>query len=57
VSITKYVKLTPDLIAGFVGSVLAPHFDNATAIPKFHHELWEFCCSNDRFVAIAAPRG
>lgn len=50
------MKVTSDIVAGFVGSVLAPKFDNATAIPEFHHEMWDLCCSNEKFVAIAAPR-
>lgn len=26
-------------------------------IPKFHEEMWDLCCSDSKFVAIAAPRG
>ncbi len=48
--------LTEDVVYGFVGSVLASRFDGATTIPNFHRELWKFCCSPDRRVAIAAPR-
>jgi predicted phage terminase large subunit-like protein len=51
------VKLSKDIIAGFVGSVLAKRFDGATASPQFHHELWEYACSVHPYVAIAAPRG
>ncbi len=51
------MKLTADVVAGLVGSVLAKRFDGATASPDFHHELWEYACSKHRFVAIAAPRG
>lgn len=49
--------LTAGLIEGFVGSVLAKKFDDATAIPQFHKELWELACSPNQYVAIAAPRG
>lgn len=49
--------LTAALIEGFVGSVLAKKFDDATAIPQFHKELWELACSPSQYVAIAAPRG
>src|SRR5882672_966567 len=51
------MKLTPEIIGGFVGSVLAPRFESATATPQFHHELWELACSDAPYVAIAAPRG
>lgn len=50
------MKITSEIVAGFVGSVLAPTFDQATATPDFHHELWDLCCSNEKYVAIAAPR-
>lgn len=49
--------LSVDLIAGFVGSVLASRFDDSVASPPFHRELWEMACSKNRYVAIAAPRG
>lgn len=51
------MKLTSTLIQGFVGSVLAHRFDNATTSPPFHLELWEYACSPHKNVAIAAPRG
>jgi hypothetical protein len=51
------VKLTADIIKGFVGSCLVKRFDGASQIPKFHEEMWDLCTSNNRFVAIAAPRG
>lgn len=49
--------LTAGLIEGFVGSVLAKKFDEATAIPEFHRELWQEATSPYQYVAIAAPRG
>jgi predicted phage terminase large subunit-like protein len=51
------MKVSRDVIAGFVGSLLAPHFEDSCASPDFHHEVWDLCCSENRFVAIAAPRG
>lgn len=51
------IKLTAEVIEGFVGSVLANRYDSATAIPEFHKELWQLACSDNKFVAIAAPRG
>ena len=51
------MKLTKDVLSGFVGSVLAGQFDGQAATPDFHKECWELCCSNEKYVAIAAPRG
>jgi predicted phage terminase large subunit-like protein len=51
------VKVTPDLIQGFVSSILSQGFDGAADSPDFHRDVWELCCSNHRFVAVAAPRG
>lgn len=51
------MKVTAATVAGFVGSVLAPTFDDSCASPDFHHEVWDLCCSDQKFVAIAAPRG
>jgi predicted phage terminase large subunit-like protein len=51
------MQLTADVIAGFVGGVLAGRFDGQAASPDFHKECWELCCSDEKFVAIAAPRG
>lgn len=49
--------LTADTIAGFVGGVLGSRFDGRAASPAFHKECWELCCSKEKYVAIAAPRG
>ena len=51
------VKLTAQVIEGFVGSCLLKGFDGSSKIPEFHKEMWEMCCSSSPFVAIAAPRG
>jgi predicted phage terminase large subunit-like protein len=51
------MTLTPEVIEGFVKSVLIKHFDDPSPIPDFHKELWELCCSDHPLVAIAAPRG
>lgn len=51
------VKLTTDVIKGFVGSCLVKRFDGASQIPAFHEEMWDLCCSDNKFVALAAPRG
>ena len=49
--------INAEVVAGFVGSILAPTFEDSCASPPFHKEMWELCCSPNRFVAIAAPRG
>jgi hypothetical protein len=51
------MRITSDVVAGFVGSVLASRFDGQAASPPFHKECWELCCSQEKYVAIAAPRG
>lgn len=51
------MKVNPTLIQGFVSSILSQGFDGAVESPEFHREAWEYCCSNHRYVAIAAPRG
>lgn len=51
------MKIDSDVVYGFVGSCLANRFDSPQPIPKFHKELWELCCSDDKRVAVAAPRG
>ena len=51
------MKLTSDIVEGFVGSILSKRFDDAVATPQFHKELWELACSEHPFVAVAAPRG
>jgi predicted phage terminase large subunit-like protein len=51
------MKLDAEVIEGFVGSVLIRKFNSPTAIPECHREWWNLCCSDTRFVAIAAPRG
>ena len=51
------VKLSAQIIEGFVSSCLVRGFDGASKIPQFHKEMWEMCCTDNKFVAIAAPRG
>lgn len=51
------MKLTGNVVAGFAGSVLAPKFQGRTTTPPCHTEWWDLCCSDSKFVAIAAPRG
>ena len=51
------MKLTKEVLEGFSGSCLASYFDNASGFAECHREWWELCCSDERYVAIAAPRG
>jgi predicted phage terminase large subunit-like protein len=51
------MKLNRDIIAGFVGGILSSRFDGQSASPEFHKECWELCTSEEKFVAICAPRG
>jgi len=50
------VKLTKELIYGFSGSCLVQRFDGSLKTPECHHEWWDLCTSNYKYVAIAAPR-
>lgn len=54
---TQEIKLTKELIYGFVNTLLAHKFDQRTATPDFHLELWELMCQEEERVAVAAPRG
>lgn len=51
------MKLTAAAVEGFVTSILKKHFQDAAETPQCHREWWQMCCSDRKFVAIAAPRG
>lgn len=51
------MALNAETIEGFVKSLLLSNFDDPCEIPDCHREWWEACCSPNKFVAIAAPRG
>lgn len=51
------MKIEPGMIAGVVNGFLKKHFSGAAETPQCHHEWWDMCCSDSKFVAIAAPRG
>lgn len=53
---TQEIELTADLIHGFVGSCLVKRFDGSLKTPEFHHILWEYFTSKNKYVAVAAPR-
>lgn len=49
-------RLNASVLEGFVNTVLRKHFDDPSATPDFHREIWELVTSNHKQVAIAAPR-
>ena len=49
-------KLNAEVMEGFVNSVLRKNFDKPAPTPQFHKEIWELVTSNNKQVAIAAPR-
>lgn len=53
----EYPKLTKEIIEGFATSCLTKYYDEASQFADFHREWWDLCCSDDKFVAICAPRG
>jgi len=51
------LDITAATVANFTEALLKSRFDNPQLTPAFHHELWELCCSDEIWVAAAAPRG
>ena len=49
-------KLNASVLEGFVNSVLRKNFDKPCDTPQFHREVWALVTSNNKQVAIAAPR-
>lgn len=52
----SFPKLDRNVLEGFVGGCLVPYFDGAAPFKDFHRELWDLCSSDEKFVAICAPR-
>ena len=50
------IELTAELIYGFSEGLLAKNFDDRQRTPDFHIELWDYMCSDEEYVAVAAPR-
>jgi predicted phage terminase large subunit-like protein len=50
-------NISADVIYGFAASLLHHRYDSPQPTPEFHIELWNLFCSDQRLVAIAAPRG
>lgn len=51
------LRLDATIVNGFQGSLLASRYDDPKPTPDFHIALWELCCSDETFIACAAPRG
>jgi len=51
------MALTAAQIHGLSESILKANYDNPKPTPPFHREMREVCCSNEKKVALAAPRG
>lgn len=51
------IKLNAILLEGFVDLFLHAKFDMPVETPEMHREMWGMCTSDDKYVAIAAPRG
>lgn len=49
--------LTAEVIEGFVTAFLHSKFDNPQPIPEFHRKMWRDVTSQEKRIAIAAPRG
>ncbi len=50
-------QLNREVIEGLSEAFLKKGYDTPSETPDFHREVWEMCCSEYKFVAIAAPRG
>lgn len=53
----KPIVLDAVLIRNTVRMFFQSRYDNPLPIPPFHSEMWQLCCSDAKYVAIAAPRG
>ena len=51
------MKIDADLVRSFTKLFLWSGYDDPKPVPDFHNEMWKLCCSDSKYVAIAAPRG
>ncbi|MEE8115447.1 MAG: phage terminase large subunit [Nitrososphaerales archaeon] len=51
------IRLTNHMVAEFTRDYVLSNLDSPKAIPNFHMELWQKCCSDSRYVALVCPRG
>lgn len=49
--------VTPKVVDGLTQGFLMARYDSPVKIPDFHWTMWEACCSPNKYVAMAAPRG
>ncbi len=49
--------ITAEIVEGLSNAFLCRSYDSPAPTPEFHREMWGMCCSEYKFVAIAAPRG
>lgn len=50
------ITLSALLLEGFVFTYLMDRLDGAVPTPQIHREMWDLCSSDNKYVAIAAPR-
>ena len=50
-------RIDAGVIEVFVETFLKKHFTDEAPIPNCHRDWWKMCCSDHKYVAIAAPRG
>lgn len=53
---TRFPKLTADLVEAFCGMYLSPRYDNKAATPDFHRECWKLYTSDWQQCEAVAPR-
>lgn len=51
------IQLNALMMEAFVERYLKAKFDGSFPTPEFHREMWADCCSLEKYVAWAAPRG
>lgn len=51
------MKLNASVVEGFAAKFLSQRYDEPKPTPVFHKKLWGYCCDENPYVAIAAPRG
>jgi len=55
--VVNRIEIDASLVEGFVEAFLLNDFDQPKPTPQFHRALWAALCTDDAYVAMAAPRG